>query len=128
MSLDAVFILHGLESGLAVFELFLAVHRDQETDDVRVFNLRKCLHRLVHAGACGNDVFDDHHVRLFGVLVTDKHSAFAVVLRFFAVVGEGEVLAIYVGKFHGGGGAQRNSLVGGTVEVLCLAVEVDHIG
>ena len=96
MRLDAVFVLHGLECGLAVFEFFLAVNGNEEADDICVFNLRKRLHRLVHAGSRGNHVFDNHDVRLLGVLVADEHAAFAVVLRFFAVVGEGQVLGVHV--------------------------------
>ena len=51
-----------------------------------------------------------------------------MVLYFLAVVGEREVLGVHVAELHRGGGTERNALVGGTVEILSLAVEVDHVG
>ena len=93
-----------------------------------VFNLRKRLHGFVHARARGNHIFDDDDVGLFGVLVADEHTAFTVVLCLFAVVGEREVLCVNVAELHRGGGAKRDALVGRTVQVLCLAVKMLHIG
>ena len=51
-----------------------------------------------------------------------------MVLRFFAVVGKGEVLSVNIRKLHGGSCAQGNALVGRSVKVLCLAVKVHHVG
>ena len=112
---NAVLFLNSLQCGLAVFEFFLAVHRNQETDNVGVFDLRKSLHGLVHRGASRNHVFDNHDIGLFGVLVADEHAAFAVVLGFFAVIGKREVLGVNVRELHGSGSAKGNSLVGGAI-------------
>ena len=125
---DAVFILHGLECRLAVLELFLAVNRDEETNDICVFDLGKRLHGFVDGRACGNHVFDDDDICLFGILLTDEGTAFTVVLYFFSVVREGEVLGVHVREFHGGSGAEGNAFVGWTVEVLCLVCKVFHEG
>ncbi len=61
-------------------------------------------------GTRGDDVVDDQHASF--ELAADDGAAFAVVLRFLAIERERQVASVQRVQRRGGGGSERNALVG----------------
>ncbi|MCY1559931.1 hypothetical protein D9M68_970160 [compost metagenome] len=84
------------------------------------------LHHFADGGTGGDHVIDDHHATR--QRRAHEGAAFAVVLGFLAVEAPRGVDLMMLGQCHGGGGGQRDTLVGRAEQHIERNAALDHCG